>query len=219
MVLLEIKGASGQVDWVNKQVLVYSAGGDKEMTVKDDMIVEDVLKKHGMLTAVMVKESLESPAKKKRSPGRPRKDGLPTGSPPACEVDELKRYPNPSGCVVWGIQPEHPKFKRKGLAILYNPEHPGGQVTLMPVTDDGGELRWRYRFIKGFCPYRYEKIDLEPGQAAGVPKILRAIADSLESGVKQWFGGQKEADQTTVDFHAQKKQDNLGDKLKKAGIF
>lgn len=187
------------------------------MTVKDDMIVEDVLKKHGMLTSVMVKESLESPAKK-RGPGRPKKDK--EAKPrPLCEKSELAKYPPDGIVVVWGIQPECDHFKRKGLAVLYNPEHPGGQVTLMPVTDDGGELRWRYRFIKGFCPYRYEKIDLEPGQAAGVPKILRAIADSLESGVKQWFGGVKEADQTTHDFHAQKKQDNLGDKLKKAGIF
>ena len=156
---------------------------------------------------------------KKRGPGRPRKDGKPTGSRPDCEKSELAKYPESGRVVVWGIQPECKGFKRKGLAVLFNPEHPGGQVTLMPVTDDGGELRWRYRLIKGFCPYRYEKIDLEPGQAASIPKILRDIAEALESGVKQWFGGVKEADQTTHDFHEQKKQDNLGDKLKKVGLF
>ena len=155
----------------------------------------------------------------KRKPGRPRKDGKPVGSRPDCEKSELAKYP-PEGIVVtWGVQPECKNFKRKGLAVLFNPAHPGGQVTLMPVTDDGGELRWRYRFIQGFCPYRYEKIDLEPGEAASVPAILRQIADTLEGGVNKWFGGAKQADQTTYDFHAKGKENALGELIKKENVF
>lgn len=160
--------------------------------------------------------------KPKRKPGRPRKDGLPTGSPPACEVDELKRYPNPSKHVIWAVQPECARFKRKGLAVLYNPDHPGGQVTLMPVkaADDGVEgLRWRYRQKPGPQPYSYDKIDLEPGQAATLPKILREVADTLEGKVIESFGGVKEADKTTEDFHAEKRGDRLGELIKKENVF
>ena len=148
----------------------------------------------------------------KRKPGRPK------GTRPLCEKEELAKYPDPK-IVIWGVQPECKRFKRKGLAILYNPEHPGGQVTLMPVTDDGGELRWRYRFIPGPQPYRYEKIDLEPGQAATLPRILREVADTMEGLIKVEFGGVKEADKTTEDFHAGVKRDALGDKIREQKVF
>jgi len=155
----------------------------------------------------------------KRKPGRPRKDGKPPGSRPACEKDELAKYPNPGKWVAWGVEPECKRFKRKGMAVLYNREHPGGQVTLMPVTDDGGELRWRYRFIKGYCPYRYEKQDLEPGQAAKLSTILREVADTIDGLIIESFGGVKEADKTTEDFHAEKRGDRLGELIKKENVF
>ena len=155
----------------------------------------------------------------KRKRGRPRKDGKPTGSRPDCETAELAKYPDPSRYVVWGVEPECLKFKRKGLAILYNPAHEGGMITLMPVTDDGGQLRWRYRFIQGFCPYRYEKIDLEPNQCATLPNILRGIADTIEGLVKDNFGGPKEAVQSTTKFLESRRTDNLGDKFKKMDVL
>jgi hypothetical protein len=120
--------------------------------------------------------------------------------------------------VVWGIEPACKRFKRKGLAILYNPGHPGGQVTLMPVTDDGGELRWRYRYIPGPQPYRYDKIDMEPGQIASLPAKLRELADTLEGVVKVNFGDIKGADKTTEVFHQMVKDDILGDKIRKLGL-
>ena len=93
-------------------------------------------------------------------------------------------------------------------------------VTLMPVTDDdGGELRWRYRGVPGPAPFHYDKIDLEPGQAASIPQILRAIADELEGLVREQFGGIKGADKTTEVFHAEKKQDTLSDKFRKINLF
>lgn len=143
-----------------------------------------------------------------------KKRGRPPGKRPDCEKTELAKYPDPK-LVVWGIQPECKRFKRKGLAILYNPGNPGGMVTLMPVTDDGGELRWRYRGVPGPCPFRYEKIDLEPGQAATLPRILRELADTLDGLVKEQFGDIKGADKTTQDFHAGKKKDSLSDKFRK----
>ena len=86
------------------------------------------------------------------------------------------------------------------------------------VTDDeGGELRWRYRFVPGPMPFKYEKIDLEPGQAASIPQILRGIADSIETGIKEWFGSKKEADKTTEVFHSKVKGDALSEKIKKLG--
>lgn len=157
--------------------------------------------------------------------GRPRKNPD-TISPepkkterPACEKDELAKYPDPKR-VVWGVQPECKRFKRKGLAVLYNPAHKGGQVTLMPVTDDdGGELRWRYRGVPGPCPFRYEKIDLEPGQAATLPQVLRTLADEMEGLVKAQFGGVKEADKTSEDFLAGKRGDKLGDLIRSKNVF
>jgi len=158
----------------------------------------------------------------KRKPGRPRKDGLPVGSPPACETEELAKYPNPSKHVAWGMVPTHPGFKRKGIAVLYNPEHEGGQVTLMPVkeADDGVEgMRWRYRGVPGPMPFHYDKIDLEPGMAAILPRLLRELADTLEGKVKTEFGGVKEADKTTEDYHAGVKRDALGDKIREQKVF
>ena len=148
--------------------------------------------------------------------GQPRKRGRPKGARPLCEKDELAKYPDPK-IVVWGIQPECKRFKRKGLAILYNPEHKGGMVTLMPVTDDGGELRWRYRGVPGPCPFRYEKIDLEPGQAGGLPGKLRELADTIEGVVKTHFGDTKGADQTTRDFHEKVKAGDISERLRKLG--
>ena len=147
-----------------------------------------------------------------------KKRGRPKGARPLCEKEELAKYPDPK-IVIWGVQPECKRFKRKGLAILYNPEHPGGQVTLMPVTDDGGELRWRYRWIPGPQPYRYEKIDLEPGQAATLPRILREVADTMEGVIKTEFGGVKEADKTTEDYHAGVKRDSISEKIAKFKVF
>lgn len=168
--------------------------------------------------------------------GQPKKKGWPKGKPrpkknpdlgttpktterPLCEKSELAKYPPDGILVIWGVQPECKNFKRKGLALLFNPEHPGGQVTLMPVTDDGEGLRWRYRFVPGKYPFKYEKIDLEPGQAAGTPKLLRELADKIEGVTTKWFGGQKEADQTSVDFLKGKRDDSLGEKITKFKIF
>lgn len=154
----------------------------------------------------------------KRKPGRPRKNPDQPKARPLCEKEELAKYPDPK-IVVWGIAPACKRFKRKGLAILYNPEHPGGQVTLMPVTDDSGELRWRYRLIPGPQPYRYEKIDLEPGQAGGLPGKLRELADTLEGVIKTNFGDIKGADKTTEVFHDKIKGDELSKKIKDMGVF
>lgn len=151
-------------------------------------------------------------------PDGKRKPGRPKGSRPLCEKEELAKYPDPK-IVVWGIQPECKRFKRKGLAILYNPVHPGGQVTLMPVTDDGGELRWRYRGVPGPCPFRYEKIDLEPGMAATLPSKLRELADTIDGVVKEHFGDAKGADKTTEEFHAGVKKDAVSEKISKFKVF
>ena len=167
----------------------------------------------------MTEEIVQTEKKKRGRPRKERLDGKPAGTRPLCEKEELAKYPDPK-VVVWGIQPECKRFKRKGLAILYNPEHPGGMVTLMPVTDDeNGGLRWRYRFIPGPQPYRYEKIDLEPGQAGGLPGKLRELADTLEGVVKQNFGDIKGADKTTEAYHAGVKDDALSERIKKLGVF
>lgn len=173
------------------------------------------------MTDLRGNERLDALPKKKR--GRPKKDPnappKPKAPRPLCEKDELAKYPDPK-VVVWGIQPACAKFKRKGLAILYNPGHPGGMVTLMPVTDDGeGGLRWRYRGVAGPCPFRYEKIDLEPGQAATLPAKLRELADTLDGVIKTHFGDIHGADKTTEDFHKEKKSDTLGETIRNKGVF
>ena len=158
---------------------------------------------------------LDAIPKKPRQPKPPK----PAKPRPACEKSEIAKYPANGRLVIWGTEPECPKYKRKGLALLYNPEHPGGQVTLMPVTDDGGDIRWRYRFVPGPCPYRYEKLDLEPGMAGGLPSLLRRMADLVEGYVTEQFGGAKEADKKDEEFKAGLKQDSLSRKIKDMGVF
>ena len=146
-----------------------------------------------------------------------KKRGRPPGKRPDCEKSALAQYPDPK-IVVWGIQPECKRFKRKGLAVLYNPGHPGGMVTLMPVTDDGEDgLRWRYRWGGGPKPYCYDKIDMEPGQIASLPAKLRELADTIEGVVKQNFGDIKGADKTTEEFHKKVQDDALSEKIRKLG--
>jgi hypothetical protein len=166
----------------------------------------------------------------------PKKRGRPKGSRPKCEKEVLAGYPNPDKWVIWGVEPECKRFKRKGLALLYNPEHKGGQVTLLPVTDDGGEgLRWRYRYVPGPMPYSYNKIDLEPGQTAATTKeivefimahpnlpdelksILLELAGKMAGIVKEHFGDIKGADKTTEVFHSKVKDSALSEKMKKIG--
>lgn len=165
------------------------------------------------MTALPAGQPAEPASKPAKKPGRPKKE------PPACEKAELAKYPPEGILVIWGTEPESPGFERKGLALLYNPVHPGGQVTLMPVKDQGDGLRWRYRFIQGYCPYRYEKIDLEPGQAASLPASLRQMADMVEQFVTGQFGGTKEAVQKDEDYHAGLKKDRLSDKIKSMNVF
>jgi hypothetical protein len=154
---------------------------------------------------------LDALPKKKR--GRPKKVQEPPKEPPACEKSELAKYPDPEKYVAWGLEPQTPRFKRKGIAILYNPEHPGGQVTLMPVKMESDGLRWRYRWIQGVPrPFSYEKFDLEPGEAAELVKKLTEF-------IKEHFGDIKGADQTTVDYHEEVKKDSLGEKIRKEGIW
>ena len=154
---------------------------------------------------------IQSNVPKKR--GRPRKDGQPTGSRPLCEKSELAKYPNPDEFVGWGMEPQSPRFKRKGVAVLYNPSDPGGQITIMPVTNDDGGMRWRYRKVPGPMPYHYDMVPLEPGEAF-------ALLNELAACLKKYFDGDvKVADKTTEEFHNKIKADELGDKIKRLGIF
>jgi len=160
-------------------------------------------------------ENLPGPEQptKKRGRGRPKKAKEEPKEPPACEKTELAKYPEPDKYVAWGMEPGHQRFKRKGIAVLYNPGHPGGQVTLMPVKMAEDGLRWRYRWIEGVPrPFSYEKIDLEPGEAAD-------LRNKLDAFVKEHFGDIKGADQTTVDYHEVIKNDNLGETIRKQKVF
>jgi len=154
---------------------------------------------------------------------QPKKRGRPAGQPrnaPACELAELAKYPEAGKRFVWGSEPIHGGAKRKGLAILYNPAHEGGQVTLMPVTTDTeGNIRWRYRFIAGPQPYRYDKIDIHPAMAAGLPAELRRLADLLEAGTTDWFGGPAGAVKKEEAYHDAIKQDHLSERIKKLNVF
>lgn len=118
-----------------------------------------------------------------------KKRGRPAGKRPECEKRPME-YPN--RIVVWGTEPKCERWKRKGLAILYDPSR-GRHYILMPVTDDSGEIRWRYRWMnEARDKYRYEQIDLEPGMIPETIQKLREIALALEQGL-EWIGGAKEA--------------------------
>jgi hypothetical protein len=158
-------------------------------------------------------------SKNKQSTPRPKPEPKPKAPRPGCETSELAKYKDNEKYVIWGVQPECPRFKRKGIAVLYNPEHKGGQVTLMPVTDDGGTYRWRYRGVPGPCPFRYEKLDLEPSMAFSLPDILEGLAKAIRAGTTEWFGTMKEAVKTTEVFMGEKKKDGLDEAFKKLGTL
>ena len=139
---------------------------------------------------------------------------------PACETGEIAKYPEAGRLVIWGTEPESKNFVRKGLALLYNPDHKGGQVTLMPVTlGEDGQIRWRYRFVPGPSPYHYDKVDLEPGMAGGLAGLLRRMADLVEGYVAGQLGGPAGAAKKDEEFHAGLKQDKLSQKIRDMSVF
>ena len=141
------------------------------------------------------------------------------GKRPACE-GKPREYDDEHREVVWGVEPSCHQFKRKGIAVLWDPKHKGGQVLLMPVTDDDGVIRWRYRFIPNVPrPFSYEMIPLEPGESVSLGEKLVELGTAIINGTTKWFGGQGGADQTTIDYIKERKDDLLGQKIRKEGIF
>jgi hypothetical protein len=150
--------------------------------------------------------------------GRPKKnpdiigpDGKTTEKPrPSCESfpQKFERIK-----VTWGVTPATPGYKRKGVAIVYDPEHKGGQVIVIPVKEEEGKIWWRYRWVPGVpSPFRYERLELEPGEFA-------SMRNMIDEATKEWFGGQRGADQTSVDFLKSRRDDNLGKQIRDEKIF
>jgi hypothetical protein len=167
----------------------------------------------------MMTEEVVQPTGKKR--GRPKGSKNPTKekkAPPACETTELEKYKNPSKYAAWGLDPVSPGFKGKGVTILENEDHPGGQATLLPVkkAEDGVEgMRWRYRWVgKGVPrPFSYEMFPLEPGEFVALYKQMgRFIKDKGWDDIRV-------ADKTTEEFHKMIKDDELGKKIKEMKVF
>jgi hypothetical protein len=151
---------------------------------------------------------ISDPTKKRRGrPPGPPKEKKPRNAPD-CEKRPME-YPN--RIVVWGTEPKCERWKRKGLAILYDPSR-GKHYILMPVTDDSGEIRWRYRWIPNAVDkYRYEQIDLEPGMIPETIQKLREIALALEQGL-EWIGGVVEAKKVEAKVVEEIKESQAGDK-------
>ena len=152
---------------------------------------------------------ISGPTKKRRGrpPGKP-KEKAPRNAPD-CEKLPMS-YPN--RVVVWGTEPKCERWKRKGLAILYDPSR-GKHYIIMPVTDDAGDIRWRYRWVpKAGDKYHYDQIDLEPGMIPETIKKLREIADALEQGL-EWIGGAKEAVKVEAKVVEEIKQSRDDDKV------
>ena len=153
--------------------------------------------------------------------GRPRKNPDTIGPDPKTtekKYPECEKLPQryDKKIIVWGTEPSSKNWIQKGLAIMYDPEHKGGQVILAPVAeDDKGEVRWRYRWVPGPAPYHYEMIPIEPGQAAALPGKLREVADAIEKGIGEWFGGPQGAVKKDLDFHKQIKDNTLSERFRK----
>ena len=120
----------------------------------------------------------------------------PVPAAPATKPDkprpECEKRPQgyPYSRVVWGTEAQYAKYKRLGIAVLYDKTR-GDHIILMPVTDDDGELRWRYRWVPGPAPYHYEFLTIEPAAA-------RELAQTLLRSVDEIFGGQAGATQVEV---------------------
>lgn len=157
---------------------------------------------------------------KKKKPPKPRRPAKPTIRP-ACETEELAKYSEAGKAYLWGQTAGMTgRWARMGVALLYNPEHPSGLVTIMPIGEDReGVVRWRPRIIKGYCPYRYERIDIEPEWALQLPDFLRKVAAAMDT----YLSGQG-IDNVLAVAHEQARQeshkpDTLGDKFKKLSQF
>ena len=89
----------------------------------------------------------------------------------------------------------------------------------MPVTDDKGELLWRYRWMqKARDHYRYEMLDIEPGTVPDTIRVLRKLADALEQGL-EWIGGETKAKEVgpkiVAEIKAEIKRDEVDEMMKK----
>ena len=144
--------------------------------------------------------------------GEPRK----RGDAPACE-----NFPNdmPLQFVVW-TEDKTRNGVRVGTGIFFDPERikeldkVGREMLFMNVQElPSGKLAWSYRKMNGTpVPYRYEMVFLSKSS-------MIAMAKGLVEKCNEWFGGQRKVDEEFIEWQAEKKEDLLGQKIRREGIF
>jgi len=123
------------------------------------------------------------------NPEQPESVDTPKPEKPRPKCEERPQH-YPYRRVVWGTEPQYAKYHRLGIAILYDKDK-GDHIILMPVTDDDGTIRWRYRWVPGPAPYNYSLIPIEPAAISELIEKLKIARDTI-------FGGQAGATQVEV---------------------
>jgi hypothetical protein len=156
-------------------------------------------------------------AKKKR--GRPRKPLPPPVQPgdepksegkrPACE-DITAKYPM-KHLIFYEEEKKH-----KGIGIFHDPEK-GNMVAIMSfLVKDSGNLKWAYRVV----PNKYGgKPIIHHDMTLVSPSNLIPLANALIKVAGDWFGTQREMDEKRIEYQEEVKKDDIGDKIKKFGLF
>ena len=184
-------------------------------------MTEDNIQPGGQVTPPII-----TPKRRGRPPGKKIPMNLPPPSPepkaqgkrPACED-----WPNqfPLQKVAWLQEPDTGKpHLRKGTGIFHDPnrkfqwDKKGYEVLVMNVVEkEDKTLRWTYRWMEGRPdPFRYNYVFISPAN-------LKEFADKCYEALAEWFSGQKKADEALAEYREEKKEDALGERIRKAGIF
>jgi hypothetical protein len=158
------------------------------------------------------------PTGKKR--GRPRKNPLPEvtegnageqkkSKRPPCE-DLTAKYPL-SKLIFYEEDKKH-----KGIGLFHDPAKGNMWAIMSFLALKDGRKVWAYRVV----PNKYGgKPIIHHDMVLISPSNARSLAKALLEAVDEWAGGQLKADEDRIEYQKEKKEDTLGDKIRKAGIF
>ena len=121
--------------------------------------------------------------------------------------------------VIWGTEAQNPWYHTLGIALCYDKSR-GDHIIMYPVTEDEeepGNIRWRYRRVKGPAPYSYAMITIEPNSARRIGqaliefagKVLGTPDDTIKTEIKVIEEVKKEVSSSRVD-ELMKKLGGLG---------
>jgi len=163
--------------------------------------------------------------------GRPKK--IPTNLPPpdspespskrgrpACE-DKPNQFPLKE--IIWFSDPLQKRANRQGTGLFHDPSR-GHELAIMNVVEKkDGTLRWSNRVVAnkrtGKPLFLYDMVLVSPASMDELGDTLERMGKAIRDKQVEWFGGQRKADESLVEWQEEKAKDTLGDKIRKSNVF